>query len=76
MEEAEEELIETLKSVKRVEWEISEILRISSCLTEDPITYKLASLIKDVTGKTGQYGTMGSGDLCSIASEWGAKLLD
>lgn len=69
MGKAEEELIETLKSVEGVEWEVSEILRIPPCFTENLITYKLASLVRDVPGKTGQYGTMDSGDLYFIASE-------
>lgn len=74
MRKAEKELIDCLKSVKGVKWEISEILRIPSCFTEDPITDELASIIRDVTGRSGKYGTMGSGDLCSVASEWGAKV--
>lgn len=74
MRKAEKELIDCLKSIKGVKWEISEILRIPSCFIKDPITDKLASAIKVVTRKTGKYGTMGSGDLCSIASEWGAKV--
>ena len=73
MEDAERELIDTLRSVEEVRWEISDVLRIPPHFIEDPITDKLASAIKDVTGKTGKYGTMGSGDLPSIASKWGAK---
>ncbi len=72
--EAKKELIDTLRSVKGVKWEISEILEIPPCFVEDPITDKLALAIENVTGETGKYGTMGSGDLCSIASEWGAKV--
>lgn len=74
MEEAEKELVDTLKSVKGVKWEVLDILRIPPCYVKDPITDKLALAIKNVTGETRKYGTMGSGDLCSIASEWGAKV--
>jgi succinyl-diaminopimelate desuccinylase len=74
MEEAEKELVDTLKSVKGVKWELLDTMRIPPCYVEDTITDKLALAIKNVTGKTGKYGTMGSGDLCSVASEWGAKV--
>lgn len=75
LEEAEKELIDTLSSVKGVDYETGEIFRIptvSPC--HEPIVDELAKIIKQVTGKTGKYGTMGSGDLPYIVtSEWGAK---
>jgi succinyl-diaminopimelate desuccinylase len=74
LKEAEKELVDTLKSVKGVKWKILDIIRMPPCHVEDPITDKLALAIKHVTGKTGKYGTMGSGDLCPIASKWGAKV--
>jgi succinyl-diaminopimelate desuccinylase len=74
--EAENELMQTLSSVKGVQWEISSIGRIATVPPlHDPITGQLAAILKEVTGHTGQYGEMGSGDFGPIvALEWGAKL--
>ena len=73
---AEKELMQTLSSVKGVQWEISSIGRIDTVPPlHDPITGQLAAILKEVTGHTGQYGEMGSGDFGPIvALEWGAKL--
>jgi len=73
---AEKELMQTLSSVKDVQWEISSISRIDTVPPlRDPITGQLADILKEVTGHTGQYGEMGSGDFGPIvALEWGAKL--
>jgi succinyl-diaminopimelate desuccinylase len=73
---AEKELMQTLSSVKDVQWEISSISRIPTVPPlHDPITGQLAEILKEVTGHTGQYGEMGSGDFGPIvALEWGAKL--
>ena len=75
LEEAEKELIETLSSVRGVEYEIEKTHRIptvSPC--RHAIVDELAGIIQEVTGKTGKFGIMGSGDLPHIAtSEWGAE---
>jgi succinyl-diaminopimelate desuccinylase len=73
---AEKELMQTLSAVKGVQWEISSIGRIDTVPPlHDPITGQLAAILKEVTGHTGQYGEMGSGDFGPIvALEWGAKL--
>jgi len=75
LEEAERELMSTLSSVEGVEWEIAKIHKIptvSPC--QDPIVDKLARIIGEVTGQSGKFGEMGSGDLPYIAnSDWGGK---
>jgi acetylornithine deacetylase/succinyl-diaminopimelate desuccinylase-like protein len=59
-----------------VQWEISSISRIDTVSPlRDPITGRLADILKEVTGHSGLYGEMGSGDFGPIvALEWGAKL--
>ena len=73
--EAEKELIDTLSSVKGVDWEIARIHRIPTVPPcQDPIVDELAEIIKKVTGQTGKFGEMGSGDLpYVVTSEWGAE---
>jgi succinyl-diaminopimelate desuccinylase len=74
--DAEKEIMDALNSVEDVKWEVEQIFRIPTVppLHEDAVTDKLSKLIKDVTGKTGRYGEMGSGDFGPIASnEWKAK---
>lgn len=72
---AEKELMQALSSVAGVKWEITKIFRIPTVPpVEDPIVDELAEIIKNVTGTTGRYGEMGSGDFGPIASlEWKAK---
>jgi len=72
---AEKELMQALSSVAGVQWEITKIFRIRTVPpVEDPIVDELAEIIKNVTGTTGRYGEMGSGDFGPIASlEWKAK---
>lgn len=74
--EAEKELMQTLSSVKGVQWEIASISHIDTVPPlRDPITGRLADILKEVTGHSGQYGEMGSGDFGPIvALEWKAKL--
>ena len=73
--EAEKELMDTLSSVKGVEWEIAKIHRIPTVPPcQAPIVDQLAEIIKEVTGQSGKFGEMGSGDLPYIVtSEWGGK---
>jgi len=75
IEEAEKELIEVISSVKGVDYETENIFRIPPVKPcRDPIVDELAGIIKQVTGETGKFGMMGSGDLSFIASsEWGAQ---
>ncbi len=75
LEEAEQELSRTLSSVQGVRWEIGSVLRIPTVPPlEDPIADELAKTIQEVTGKSGKYGEMGSGDFGPIASlEWKAR---
>jgi len=74
--EAEKELLQTLSSVKGVQWEIASNSHIDTVAPlRDPVTGQLADILKEVTGHTGQYGEMGSGDFGPIvALEWKAKL--
>ena len=75
LEEAERELMDTLSSVRDVGWEVEQVFRIPTVPPcEDPIVDELAEIIKEVTGQTGKFGEMGSGDLPYIVtSEWGGK---
>ena len=73
--EAEQELMQTLASVKGVQWEIDKVFRIPTLpQLDDPIVDRLSAIVKQVTGKSGKFGEMGSGDFGPIATlEWGAK---
>lgn len=75
LEEAEKELIDTLSSVKDVKWEVERAFRIPTVPPcQDPMVDELAQIIREVTGQSGKFGEMGSGDLPYIvASEWGGK---
>jgi succinyl-diaminopimelate desuccinylase len=70
---AEKEIIDTLNSVPGVNWEIGRVMRIPTALPgHKVIVDELSGIIKKITGKTGKYGEMGSGDISAIvASEWG-----
>jgi succinyl-diaminopimelate desuccinylase len=70
---AEKEIIDTLKTVPDVNWEIGRVIRIPTTLpVHKVIVDELSGIIKKITGKTGKYGEMGSGDLSAIVtSEWG-----
>ena len=76
VEEAERELMETLGGIRDVEWEIADVQRVPTVPPViDPIVDELANIILEVTGQTGKYGEMGSGDFGPVVSlEWGAKL--
>jgi len=75
IEEAERELIQTLSSVAGVRWEIEKLTRIPTVPPlDDPIVDKLAKVIQDVTGDSGIFGEMGSGDFGPVATlEWDAR---
>lgn len=74
--EAESELIQTLSSVKGVEWEIGDVVRIPTVPSlQDPIVDELVGVVREVTGQGNAYGEMGSGDFGPVVRlEWGAKL--
>ncbi len=75
IEDAEKEIMDTLSSVQNVKWEISHkmiIPTVPPC--NGPVVDELAEIIKKVTGQTGKFGEMGSGDLHAVSSlEWGAS---
>ena len=75
IEDARREIADTLSSVPNVSWEIQKesVIPIAP-VCEDPITDKLANLIREVAGEGDKYGEMGSGDLGNIVvKEWQAK---
>ena len=74
VEDARKELIDALSSVADVRWEIEKVFSIptvSPC--EDPIVDELSTMVREVTGESGKFGEMGSGDLPHIVAEWGGK---
>ena len=74
LEEAKKELIAVLSSVPDVKWEVERVFGIptvSPC--EDPVVDELAGIINEVTGQSGKFGEMGSGDLPAIVAEWGGR---
>jgi succinyl-diaminopimelate desuccinylase len=74
LEDAQKELMDTLASVPDVNWEVDSLFTIPSVPPcQDPIVDELSSLIKEVTGHSGLYGEMGSGDLPCIVAEWGGQ---
>ena len=74
LEEAESEIMGSLRAVQGVDWEVSRGLRIPTLPpAAGPVVDELAAVIKKVTGNTGKYGEMGSGDLSIIAHrDWQA----
>ncbi len=72
--EARKEIMDTLAAVPDVNWEIVKEFSIPTLPPcNNPITDKLAAILKEVTGESGKYGEMGSGDLANIVvNEWGA----
>jgi succinyl-diaminopimelate desuccinylase len=70
--DAEKEIMDTLHSVPGVDWEMKKVFKIPTVSPSRGGTVdKLSGIIKRVTGKTGQYGEMGSGDLSAIvALDW------
>jgi acetylornithine deacetylase/succinyl-diaminopimelate desuccinylase-like protein len=75
MEEARKEIIEALKAVPDVNWQIEKEVTIPCAAPcQDPVTDDLVGIIKEVTGQGGKYGEMGSGDLGNIVvNEWGGS---
>ncbi len=74
LEEAKKELVDTLSSVAGVNWELDEVFTIPTVPPlQAPVVDELARLIKEVTGRSGKFGEMGSGDLPHVVAEWGGK---
>lgn len=75
LDEAETEILAAMGGL--ADWEITKKLKLPTVVTDanDPAVERLADIIRDVTGKTGKYGVMGSGDYAEIVSSWGAKIL-
>jgi len=73
--DAEKELLDCLKTVPGVDWEVAGTFRIpAGPVSEGPVVDELAAVIKQVTGSTGKYGEMGSGDLLHVvARDWQAR---
>jgi succinyl-diaminopimelate desuccinylase len=73
--DARQEILEALSTVPKVSWEIaSEVSIPAPAPCDDPITDKLAKIMKSVIGTGGKFGEMGSGDLSNIVvNEWGGK---
>jgi succinyl-diaminopimelate desuccinylase len=75
LEEADREIRELLGRFKDIDWEISYGLRVPTVPPAGgPAVERLEQLIKDVTGSSGQFGEMGSGDMGIIVhDEWGGE---
>lgn len=70
--DAEKEIMETLTTVKGVDWELNKVMTIPTIPPcDDPLVNELAAVIQKVTGSSGRYGEMGSGDLGPIVhKDW------
>ncbi len=74
IEDARKELLDTLSSVKGVNWELGRVLTIPTVPPhKDPVIDRLEDINRDILGHGGKYGEMGSGDLPHIVAEWGGK---
>ena len=76
VDEARAEIVRALRSVPTVEWSIQRefvIPPVPPC--DDPEAGVLARILGDVTGSSGLYGEMISGDLPAVATRlWGGKV--
>lgn len=72
---AEEELVKILNQPPRASWEITSATRIPTYPpASGPEVDKLENSLRRVTGQSGRYGEMGSGDMAPIATrEWGME---
>jgi len=72
LDDADKEIRDLLAGFKDIDWEIIYGLRVPTIApASGPAIERLESLIKEVTGMTGQFGEMGSGDLGIIVhDEW------
>jgi succinyl-diaminopimelate desuccinylase len=69
---AEKEIMDTLASVKGVDWQVSKAMTIPTVPpSDDPMIGELAAIIQKITGHSGRYGEMGSGDLSPVVhADW------
>lgn len=78
LDEAELELTKTIdkaRKEKKLQCQITKILRVPPYASYDPIADKLIDLSREVTGEElGKFGGMGSSDLPGVAKGWKAKL--
>ncbi len=72
IEDAEKEILDCLSSIPGVNWEIRSSFSIPTVPPcEDRIVDELSAIIHEVTGSSGKFGEMGSGDLSYVVSdEW------
>jgi succinyl-diaminopimelate desuccinylase len=70
--DAEKEIMDTLATVKGVDWEINRVMGIPTLPPcDDAIVGELDRILERVTGRSGRYGEMGSGDLGPVvAQDW------
>ena len=74
LEDARKELLDVLNSVPDVTWEMERVFTIPTVAPrDDSLIDRLVSIIGDVTGESGKFGEMGSGDLPHIVAGWGGK---
>jgi succinyl-diaminopimelate desuccinylase len=74
LEDAQEELLDTLASVPGVTWQLQRVFPIPTVPPcDDPIADRLAGIIADTVGEGNKFGEMGSGDLSHIVAGWGCK---
>jgi succinyl-diaminopimelate desuccinylase len=74
LEDAQNELLDTLGSVPGVAWELERVVGIPTVPPcDDPIVDQLADIIADTIGNGNKFGEMGSGDLSHIVAGWGCK---
>ncbi|MBI2859296.1 MAG: M20/M25/M40 family metallo-hydrolase [Chloroflexi bacterium] len=74
--DAEKELIGAIETVRGVDWEITTLEGIPTVPPcTDPITDRVSEIVREVTGNSGKFGEMGSGDFLPIvANDWQAQL--
>jgi succinyl-diaminopimelate desuccinylase len=75
IEDAKEELLDTIASVPGVTWELERVFGIPTVPpNNDPIVDRLADSIRDTIGEGNKFGEMGSGDFLPIVASWGGKV--
>ncbi|MBI2830893.1 MAG: ArgE/DapE family deacylase [Chloroflexi bacterium] len=75
VDDARKEIIDALSAVPGVRWKIEKDFHIPTVPPcDDPIVDELEEIIREVTGDTGKFGEMGSGDLpYVVTNEWGGQ---
>ena len=72
----EKEIVDVLRTVPGIKWDIQRVLAVAPVSTplDDPAAVKLAGIIKEVTGKTGIYGEMGTLPFDPVTLEWKSRI--